>query len=103
MPKGIINLSPNCSLNELRIRIQNLTGRVFGNLSRMNADGGVFASGYTTDLVVSAYYHPSKTHHASAHGGTNGQFDRCVAPAGKWAVAWVAAGIGNRKTYYGFS
>ena len=103
MPKGIIDLSPNCNLDELKIKIQQLTGRSLSFLSRKKADSGVFVSAITNGLVISAYNHPTKTHHASAYGGTNAQFDKCVAPAGKWAVAWVEAGLGLRKTYYGFS
>lgn len=108
MSKGSVNLNINVNIDlaEIVSQISKGIGKVLykKNFSKQNVGGGVFVSSMTGDYVVAAYYHPSKSHSATADGGTlGGGVAKSTASKGRWAVAYSSQGIANRKTYYSTS
>ena len=64
-------------------------------------DGGRFISVQKDGQVIAAYFHPTRTHSATAQSGITHKRETASAPAGKWAVATVPCGLpGNDCTFY---
>jgi hypothetical protein len=68
-------------------------------------NGGIWYSSVQNGLVISAYYHPTKYHTATAQRvavlfGTIRKQAKSRAGPGKWAVAVVSKGLGVGHTYY---
>ena len=107
MPKYTLKLSGKVDINTLVNQIGSVIKAALNRsnfCNQVQKDGGRFVSAVNGNQVVAAYYHPSKFHSATADGGIGGGGAvRSTANAGEWAVAVSSAGIGGRKTYYGFS
>ena len=69
---------------------------------RRPPQGGRFISVQQNGKVVSAYYHPTRAHSATAVTGFNhDRRARSDAPPGKWAVAVIGRDIfGGDQTFY---
>lgn len=106
MPSGNkdnISININLDLNKLVDQIGSLIGKVLykTNFTRREVLGGIFVSAMTGDTVVSAFYHPSRTHSATADGGwLGGGQAKSISLPGKWAIAYSSQGVGKRKTFY---
>ena len=101
-----LTILPSSSLKKIVEKISSALGAKLNSdyFTRQEVDGGVFVSDIKGGYVTAAYYHPSKSHSATAVGGVGGGGTvKCTAGAGKWAVACSKAGIGLRRTYYDFS
>jgi hypothetical protein len=98
-----INLSINCDINTLLDQIGKAYNTVVkrSGITSISPNGNdKFVSVLNGDQVISAYFHPTKRHYATAEGKTKP--GRSYADAGKWAVALVMRSlIGGNKTYYG--
>ena len=98
-----INLSINCDINYLLDQIGKAYNTVVkrSGITSISPNGNdKFVSVLNGDQVISAYFHPTKRHYATAEGKTKP--GRSYADAGKWAVALVMRSlIGGNKTYYG--
>ena len=67
----------------------------------VQAGGGLWSYGVTTDVVYSNYHHPSLYHTATACNG--GWFDQCrqaAAAAGAWANASSARSLTGNTAYW---
>ena len=98
-----INLSINCDVNTLLNQIGsafNIVVKRDGVSSTSPNGNDRFVSVLNGDQVISAYFHPSKRHYATAEGKTKP--GRSYADAGTWAVAYAMRSlIGGNRTYYG--
>ena len=64
-------------------------------------DGGRFISVQKDGQVISAYYHPTRRHSATAQSGLTQARETASAPAGLWAVATIPSGVtGHDRTFY---
>ena len=69
---------------------------------RRPPEGGRFVSVQSNGMVISAYYHPTKWHTATACTGFfHDRRAKSEAPPGKWAVAKIGRDIlGGDQTWY---
>lgn len=98
-----ISLSMNVDINTLLNQIGSAIGQTVlqeGVTSTSPNGNDRFVSVLNSNQVISAYFHPTKRHYATAEGKTKP--GRSYAAAGTWAVAYAMRSIwGGNKTYYG--
>ena len=82
----------------IRDEIRDYFGRQMGSIQ--NRDGGLFISVMADGKMMSAYWHPDRTHSATClHGDKVVQ--RAVSDPGYWAIAWAScSSFGGNKCKY---
>lgn len=101
-----VDLKATVDVNRLLDQIGSAIGKLFdkGNYQRQEIAGGVWISTINNGTVLSAFFHPSRSHSATANGGAFGGGEvKSISGAGKWAVAWSSKGLTGAKTNYGFA
>ena len=98
-----INLSKNSDLNTILDAIDlafNIIVRRDKVSSTSPNGNDRFVSILNGNQIISAYFHPTKRHYATAEGKTKP--GRSYAEAGTWAAAYaIRSTTGGNKAYYG--
>jgi hypothetical protein len=104
-----VALNVNCDINELLQQIGQASSwrKAFTSREGVIDQGDRWISLETNGLVISAYYHPTKKHGATAQGGgVERRETKSIAEAGRWAVAYCQLGTWRAifgpvaKTFY---
>ena len=99
-----VKLDMNCNINDLIDQVYKMTGTLIkkNGITYSSPNGNdKWISILNDEQVVSMYWHPTKRHHATAHGKTKPPRSKAAPRCWAVAIAMRSSLPNTNKTYYG--
>ena len=99
-----VKLGMDCNINDLIDQVYQITGTLIkkNGITYSSPEGNdKWISILNDDQVVSMYWHPTKRHHATAHGKTKPPRSKAAPRCWAVAIAMRSSLPNTNKTYYG--